>query len=417
MTEEPNIAVPNKDTTGLTKKQKITLLNQGAYGCVYRPGMTCKGKTQSENFITKIQLKEGNSDNEINIGKKIMKIDKNYSNYYAPIIQSCEVSLGTIDSDEIQKCKVIKNKMADQKAMLSSTFISNKIRYVGKDTLGETLMATIENQPKIFLSKFVESFKYLLKSITFMNAAGIVHFDMKESNVMYSRKPIIIDFGISFDKNELSGDNMKRVFFTYGPDYPPWCIDIAFITFINRLPENFSSQIVTEEQINLVVDDFIGKNPIMTSIGDDGKRQFSERMKTYMSTTFKDKTWEILTQELLKNTDHWDTYALAVMYYFLIEDLSITLADVPFILDFESLLRKVIVALPNERMSSNQLFMDANKIFTGVKNKAQILDTLVKKSENPGNAEKQRESYLNTKLKELTHERSMLTKLQNVVMK
>jgi hypothetical protein len=166
-----------------------------------------------------------------------------------------------------------------------------------------------------------------------------------------------------------------------------------------------------------VVDDFVGKNPIMTSIGDDGKRQFSERMKTYMSNTFKDKTWEIMLQELLKNTDHWDTYALAVMYYFLIEDLSITLADVPFILDFESLLRKVIVAPPNERMSSNQLFMDANKIFTGVKNKAQILDTLVKKSDNPKNAEKQRESYLNKKLKELTHEHSMLIKLQNVVMK
>ena len=73
----------------LSKKQKITLLKQGAYGCIYRPGMSCDGKIESGKFISKIQLKDGNSDNEVSIGKKVMKIDKNYAEYYAPIVESC----------------------------------------------------------------------------------------------------------------------------------------------------------------------------------------------------------------------------------------------------------------------------------------------------------------------------------------
>jgi hypothetical protein len=108
----------------------------------------------------------------------------------------------------------------------------------------------------------------------------------------------------------------------------------------------------------------------------------------------------------------WDTYSIAVVYYFLIEDLRITLTDIPFILDFEALLRKTILSLPNERIDSNQLFKEATVIFTSIKNKSHLLETMVKKSGVSGNIEQQRQSLLETKLKGIEMEHNIMTELQ-----
>ena len=67
------------------------LINQGTYGCVYRPGFTCDGKTlKNKKMISKLQNNKDASERETVIGKIIKKID-NYGEYFAPIIETCEV--------------------------------------------------------------------------------------------------------------------------------------------------------------------------------------------------------------------------------------------------------------------------------------------------------------------------------------
>ena len=62
------------------------LINQGTYGCVYRQGFTCEGKTRkNKKFISKLQNNKEASERETIIGKIIKKID-NYGDYFAPII-------------------------------------------------------------------------------------------------------------------------------------------------------------------------------------------------------------------------------------------------------------------------------------------------------------------------------------------
>ena len=110
----------------------IEALSKGTYGCILQNGPSCKGKQESPEYVTKIQLTNKVSKNEQNISNKIMGI-VSYSNYFAPIIESCEVSLSTIDKDVLNKCEItnVNNK--------NGKYESNKIKYVGKKTLADYL--------------------------------------------------------------------------------------------------------------------------------------------------------------------------------------------------------------------------------------------------------------------------------------
>ena len=49
------------------------LLSQGSFGCVYYPSLNCQGKSEvSKEYLSKLQKKDFNSENEKNIGKKII---------------------------------------------------------------------------------------------------------------------------------------------------------------------------------------------------------------------------------------------------------------------------------------------------------------------------------------------------------
>ena len=104
------------------KEDEIELLGQGSYGCVYKPGILCNGKTATKKYITKVQEKDISTQNEIEIGKKIMKIP-NYSRYFSPILETCPLNLSHIDDKEMDKCLIYEK---------GTQFITNKMKYVGE---------------------------------------------------------------------------------------------------------------------------------------------------------------------------------------------------------------------------------------------------------------------------------------------
>ena len=57
--------------------KQSNLLSQGGFGCVYYPGIDCKGSVlTNKKFASKLQVKNSSSDNEIAIGNEIKKIKK-----------------------------------------------------------------------------------------------------------------------------------------------------------------------------------------------------------------------------------------------------------------------------------------------------------------------------------------------------
>ena len=72
------------------------LISEGGYGCIYHPLLTKTGKeTDQSQFVSKLQVKNFASSNETKIGLKIKEIF-NYINYFAPIISSQTIKIGTV---------------------------------------------------------------------------------------------------------------------------------------------------------------------------------------------------------------------------------------------------------------------------------------------------------------------------------
>ena len=87
------------------------LLSQGSFGCVYYPSLNCQGKSEvSKEYLSKLQKKDFNSENEKNIGKKIIANIPNYKKHFVPIL-SCHSkwihNRYTINTDDksITNCK------------------------------------------------------------------------------------------------------------------------------------------------------------------------------------------------------------------------------------------------------------------------------------------------------------------------
>ena len=201
-----------------TNQPPAKLINQGSYGCIYHPSMSCKNEKTNNRYITKVQRYIENSKKENRISQIVKKI-KNYKQYFGPIESSCFLNISKIQNEEVKKCEFMIEEPNDK-------YISNRIRYVGKETLGEYLLKQLKVSPMKFIRTVFNSYSILLKSLLLLEKKKIVHLDLKENNILVdgvTHSPIIIDFGLSFRYEDVNdNDNLakqRQVFFTYGPDY------------------------------------------------------------------------------------------------------------------------------------------------------------------------------------------------------
>lgn len=359
------------------------LISQGSYGCIFRPGFTCKGSPTKKGYITKIQKIASTSKKETKLGKKIKKID-NYKDYFAPILKTCEVSLAKMEEDKLKKCEFINEDDTME-------YESNKLRYVGKDTLSKYILNTVDRNPKQLIRILVDTYKNLLVGFDKLNAAGIVHMDVKENNIMIddnTKNPIIIDFGLSSEITNLNNNDYKDTFFVYGPDYGPWCIDICMLTYMaNELESEiippgmlgfldyeekkavkWQDGMVTKEKISKVITDFIKKNTVMTDLLSEKQRgEYNKKLHDYFNG-FIGKKWAEVAESLLENVSTWDSYALSATYLQIIEVLELknTNMDLPKWRSYKKILEDIILSRPDERDNSSKIIEKVNTIFTNV---------------------------------------------------
>lgn len=359
------------------------LISQGSYGCIFRPGFTCKGSPTKKGYITKIQKIASTSKKETKLGKKIKKID-NYKDYFAPILKTCEVSLAKMEEDKLKKCEFINEDDTME-------YESNKLRYVGKDTLSKYILNTVDRNPKQLIRILVDTYKNLLVGFDKLNAAGIVHMDVKENNIMIddnTKNPIIIDFGLSSEITDLDKNDYKDTFFVYGPDYGPWCIDICMLTYMaNELESEiippgmlgfldyeekkavkWQDGMVTKEKITKVITDFIKKNNVMTDLLSEKQRsEYNKKLHDYFNG-FVGKKWAEVAESLLENVSTWDSYALSATYLQIIEVLELknTNMDLPKWRSYKKILEDIILSRPDERDNSSNIIEKINTIFTNV---------------------------------------------------
>lgn len=345
------------DLQQLTMKEKLDFLSEGTYGCAFKKEEPKKAPTK---VIVKIQKYTPGAKREDDIGKLIRKIPK-YSLYFAPILQTSVITLGEVDDNEIKKCTIVTGE-----ENIKSRYVTNRIRYAGKNSLGDFILNTFEKTPKLFLRTFFATYFDMLYNVNLLNTNGVIHFDLKENNVMYDEaheRPVLIDFGMSLIVGQIEPKMYREFFFTYGYDYPPWCFEISIISYaVNKLSGDLDKEIVSEDEVNKLCDNFSNINPIFLNDGATGhhdifneaeRTAYNQRLKEYMRP-FIGATWSSTVQANLKTIQTWDIYAVHVMFLLLLFHVHIdeyNTETFTLIQNFVQKLKREICAMPNERKS------------------------------------------------------------------
>ena len=82
---------------------KNNFLAEGGYGCLFSPYISCKGKsTNNYKYISKIQIRNFYSENEIRIGKQIIKsLPIIYKNFFVPSVYHCNINIKNFENIKV----------------------------------------------------------------------------------------------------------------------------------------------------------------------------------------------------------------------------------------------------------------------------------------------------------------------------
>ena len=327
------------------------LLSQGGYGCVFYPGLDCKGRTIVDKTIaTKVQIKNSTSDNEIKIGRMLTN-QSGYELFFLPVISVCDINIRRAETKELSKCKIVKDNKNKYVAM-SMKYLSNQ----------EFVDIVRYSDARMIIQTFIESYKYLLMSIEKLSNLNIVHYDLKLENIIFngtSYNPRIIDFGISIHIDGLNKNNMKQYFYTYAPSYYIWCLDIIIINFL--LHETDTE--LTELDANMIANVYVSSNRALSMCSPEFVDQYLDLCIKQINTYVGRPRDEVI-QELLQYSKTWDNYSLSIIYLKLIGILFPN-RDVrnTFIVLMSQILLTNIHPVPSRRLTINDTMVQFSNIF------------------------------------------------------
>ncbi len=279
------------------------LINQGGFGCVYYPGFDAKdNKKLDEEVVVKLQHKSVASKNEIEVSKIITTIPS-FSFYFAPIIKTEPIHVGKIDKELVKSCKPVAHATSDAFELMT-------VPYVNQENYFKSIENVELNDTRHIFTQHVDSYTFLLTSLELLEKKQIVHFDIKDDNIVYSRinrNPVIIDFGISIDISQLSASTWNKHFYVYAPEYYIWCLEIQFICFLCHEEDQLS-----QENVHSICSKYISYCPVFELFSQKFKNKYLENaIQHYMQYVDIDKNKVI--PELLKTWKTWDNYALTIL--------------------------------------------------------------------------------------------------------
>lgn len=288
------------------------LIDQGGFGCVFYPAIECDGRiSKNPKYISKLHKKDKHVVNEYNIGKMITRIPL-YEYYYSPVVNMCNIDVAKIDKEERDMCRIVSKANADSKfVIMKMPFIKNinLIKYLTNPNI----------ETKEIVTYILDSYTFLLNNLMILNANKIIHYDLKIPNILIKEKtktPIIIDFGLSIPISNLNTTTYSKYFYTYSPSYYIWPIDVHVICYVLCI-----NSVLTREALHELVDTYLNFNSALKIFSESFIAKFKEvAIRVY--NKYVNMSASDIVNELVKNCNTWDSYALSAMFLNIINFIS-----------------------------------------------------------------------------------------------
>ena len=222
-----------------------------------------------------------------------------------------------------------------------------------------------------------------------MNDKGIIHFDIKEKNIMYDeyiQAPLLIDFGLSFVPESIK--DPSTIFYTKRV-YPYWSIEIFILSYIINRTKEESYSIIDEDGntqvVKLIPTEYDLKNSNITKTKiEELLRTYTHELETfceeYMKNQFNqfkqskqiDTFTESITAYLMEfeNTswtenvyskiftpevyNTWDIYSLAITFACILDN-KLTDENMDEYKPFLDLLHSILFSIPTQRPSYDKI--------------------------------------------------------------
>lgn len=320
------------------------LIAEGGYGCVFHPGIDCKGNNfKTKKYASKIQRYDSSAKDEIKIGKLIKDIN-GYENHFAPIIKHCEIDIAKIKKSEkqVDKCSIIKKSKSKKFVLMKLPFIK------GTDFID--YLISQRNSIQI-VNNIINSYNHLVKSCQLLVGKSIMHYDIKGSNILYDidkQIPILIDFGLSCDMSKKKSHSfLKKIFYVYAPQYYIWPLEVHYISYLFNKNKN-----PVKKELKDIVNEFVKNNrALQKNFSPEFLKKYKEKclkqLIKYNAIEFNDRINKII--------NYWktfDNYSISIMYLKFLRYININgFMDNEFIIFFSKLLLQNINPNPEKRLS------------------------------------------------------------------
>ena len=362
------IAQPNKPYEKDRKKEKekeTKLISQGSFGCIFYPAIECDGSiSKNKKYASKLVKNNKTDMNEYLIGKMIKNI-KLYEYYYAPVINMCSINLAKIDKRERDMCKIIRAKNSGNSSFVDSnnSYAIMKIPFIENISVID-YFTQVNMDKKEILTYILYSYDYLMQNIKTLNENGIIHFDLKISNMLIEKSkkiPIIIDFGLSIPVSDIRPETYKKYFYAYSPKYYIWCIDIHIICYLVKV-----NPVLTKDALEDLITEYVENNIGLKIFSDTFMQRFKDTAMDYYTKLIINTgaSRDEIIKKLLKYINTWDSYSLSVMFLCFIQFISFNgFIHNKLIIEFSKILLLNFHPNPERRLNFDETKKKYNSIF------------------------------------------------------
>ena len=295
------------------------LVNQGAYGCLYYPGIKCNGSPMDDRrYATKLVVRDTVAENEVAVGN-IVKGIVNYAVNFVPVINTCSVNLERVRRNAphaLDKCDIVPQDVDKAKANKSKKvpkFILMKMPYIDGLYFYDYVNAMGNNKKKI-ISCIFDTYAYLIESIERLGEHAVVHYDLKIENILMNLKtdtPIILDFGLSIPIDQGTHDAAfwATYFYKYSPEYYVWPLEAHVINFL----QNERTLSLSHEDVASICERFVNSNPAIRIFSEGFRDRYLKACMAHYDHWIGVPRDEVC-DALLKGWPTWDNYSLSIAY-------------------------------------------------------------------------------------------------------